>query len=51
MTPTKPPQVGYELTGMGREILGPVRALAGWALGQTARIEAARRRYDGRPVD
>ncbi len=46
MTPTKPPRVEYELTDMGREVLGPVRALAGWALGQADRIEAARKRYD-----
>ncbi len=46
VTPTKPPRVEYELTDMGREVLGPVRALAGWALGQADRIEAARRRYD-----
>lgn len=48
LTPTKPPQVDYGLTDMGREVLGPVRALAGWALGQIKRIEAARRRYDER---
>ena len=46
VTPTKPPQVDYGLTDMGREVLGPVRALAGWALGQLGRIEEARRRYD-----
>ena len=48
LTPTKPPQVDYGLTDMGREVLGPVRALAGWALGQINRIEEARRRYDER---
>ena len=46
--PTKPVRVDYALTDMGREVLGPVRALAGWALGQTERIEQARRRYDTR---
>lgn len=50
VTPVKPPQVNYDLTDMGREVLGPVRALAGWALGQTERIEQARRRYDERAV-
>ena len=49
--PTKPPQVDYNLTDMGREVLGPVRALAGWALGQAGRIEEARRRYDDHIVD
>ena len=46
VTPTKPLQVDYDLTDMGREVLGPVRALAGWALGQAERIKEARRRYD-----
>ena len=45
-TPTKPPRGDYDLTDMGREVLGPVRALAGWALGQVHRIEEARKRYD-----
>ncbi len=48
MTPTKPPRVDYALTDMGREVLGPVRALAGWALGQADRINKAKRRYDAR---
>ena len=51
MTPTKPPRVDYGLTGMGGEVLQPVRALAGWALGQAERIEEARRRYDARIAD
>ena len=46
VTPLNPPRVDYGLTEMGREVLGPVRSLAGWALGQTERIEQARRRYD-----
>ena len=48
---TKPPQVDYNLTDMGREVLGPVRALAGWALGQAERIKEARRRYDEHTID
>ena len=51
VTPTKPPRVDYDLTDMGREALGPVRALAGWALGQTERIQQARRRFDARAAD
>ena len=50
MTPSNPPQVEYDLTDMGREVLEPVRALAGWALGRLARIEEARRRFDARPA-
>ena len=48
VTPTTPARVDYALTAMGREVLGPVRALAGWALSQTERIAEARRRYDAR---
>ena len=44
--PTTPPRVDYALTDMGREILVPVRALAGWVMGRTDRIELARQRYD-----
>ncbi len=51
VTPTKPPRVDYDLTDMGREVLGPVRALAGWALGQAERIEQARLRYDERAAN
>ena len=51
VTPTKPPRVDYDLTNMGCEVLGTVRALAGWALGQAERIEQARRRYDGQVAD
>ncbi len=43
VTPTKPSRVDYELTDLGREVLGPVRALAAWALAQTGRIDEARR--------
>ncbi len=51
VTPARPPRVKYGLTDMGREVLGPVRALAAWALGQAERIEQARRRYDERMTD
>ena len=49
--PGKPPQVDYDLTDLGREVLGPVRALAGWALGQAERIREARERYDAQTGD
>lgn len=38
----KPPQVEYALTNLGREFLEPVRALADWALKNSARMDAAR---------
>lgn len=46
--PGKVPCVDYALTDMGREVLGPVRALAVWALGQTERIRSAQYSYDQR---
>lgn len=45
--PTIPPRVDYELTDLGRELLGPVRALGEWARLNIDRINAARERYDG----
>ncbi len=46
VTLTVPPRVDYALTDMGREVLGPVRTLARWALAQNDRIESARKRFD-----
>ncbi len=42
VTPTKPPQVEYALTDLGREFLIPVRSLAEWVVANAARIDAAR---------
>ena len=47
-TPTNPPGVHYRLTPLGREVLGPVRALATWALSRMETIQSARVRYDAR---
>lgn len=44
---TVPPRVDYELTGLGRELLVPVKALALWARENIERIDAARARFDG----
>jgi DNA-binding HxlR family transcriptional regulator len=46
--PTIPPHVEYELTGLGRDLLIPVKALADWALANRVRIAESRRRFDGR---
>jgi DNA-binding HxlR family transcriptional regulator len=46
VTPTVPPQVEYELTDLGRELLVPVAALADWTAANTGRIVAARAAYD-----
>ena len=51
VVPTVPPQVGYELTDLGRELLVPVLALAEWTKHNTPRIIAARTDYDARMED
>jgi DNA-binding HxlR family transcriptional regulator len=45
---TVPPQVEYALTDLGRELRGPVNALAEWTGANTPRIIAARADYDAR---
>ena len=46
-----PPQVEYELTDLGRELLVPVLALAEWTQQHTPRILVARAAYDARVED
>ncbi len=46
--PTIPPQVEYELTEMGHDLLVPVGALGEWARRNQARVERSRQRYDSR---
>jgi DNA-binding HxlR family transcriptional regulator len=48
VVPTVPPQVQYELTDLGRELLVPVLALAQWTKQNTPRILSARAAYDSR---
>ena len=50
VVPTAPPQVQYELTDLGRDLLVPVKALAEWAIANRERLDAARRRFDARGV-
>jgi DNA-binding HxlR family transcriptional regulator len=45
VTPVTPPQVEYELTDLGRELLKPVQGIADWVIANTTRIEAARAAY------
>ena len=45
--PTTPPSVAYALTDLGRDLLMPVKALANWARANQARVEEARRQFDG----
>ena len=46
--PTVPPSVYYALTPLGRTLLEPVAALAGWAQTHYAEICAAREVFDGK---
>jgi DNA-binding HxlR family transcriptional regulator len=46
VTPTSPPRVDYELTGLGRDLLVPVAGLANWTRANRERIESARQRFD-----
>ena len=46
--PVVPPRVEYSLTPLGRTLLVPLVALAGWAGAHTADIDAARAEYDAR---
>ena len=46
VTPTIPPRVDYELTGLGRSLRGPVTALADWALANIEAVHEAQHRFD-----
>lgn len=46
--PTIPPRVDYALTGLGRDLLVPVGALADWARKNQARVDDAREQFDRR---
>ncbi|MER7279260.1 helix-turn-helix domain-containing protein [Dactylosporangium sp. NPDC000244] len=43
-----PPRVEYTLTAMGRSLLPPALALAGWAMEHVPHIEASRAAYEDR---
>jgi DNA-binding HxlR family transcriptional regulator len=49
--PTTPPQVEYELTPLGRDLLAPVGALADWARANQARVDEARKKFDQRGIN
>ncbi len=46
--PTRPPQVEYALTDLGRSLLAPVAVLAVWAHGHRAEVQHARDTFDGK---
>jgi len=48
VTPTVPPRVDYELTELGRDLLGPVTAIADWAARNYTRVVQAQRDFEVR---
>jgi DNA-binding HxlR family transcriptional regulator len=46
VTPSTPPRVDYELTELGRSLLGPVSELSAWALNNRSDIQKARTAFD-----
>ena len=46
VTPTIPPRVDYELTGLGHSLLKPITGLSDWALANVAAIHAAQASFD-----
>jgi DNA-binding HxlR family transcriptional regulator len=43
---TIPPKVVYELTGLGRSLIEPLKVLKGWAVENQAAIDIARIAFD-----
>jgi len=48
VTPATPPRVDYALTELGHSLRGPIDALAGWAVANERRVDAARDAFDAR---
>ncbi len=46
VTPTIPPRVDYELTGLGQSLQKPICGLASWAHQNVEAIHTAQARYD-----
>jgi DNA-binding HxlR family transcriptional regulator len=46
VTPSIPPRVDYELTELGRSLVGPLHGLELWALAHVEDIHAAHDRFD-----
>jgi len=47
---TRPPQVDYELTPLGRTLLDAAQALLAWADAHLEEVDAARVAYDARAL-
>ena len=48
MYPTIPPRVDYELTKLGKTLMGPLQSLYGWAVKHRPAILAARTKFEER---
>ncbi len=48
VSPSIPPRVDYELTGMGRSLAGPVKILGDWAFENLTSIAGAQESYDSK---
>jgi DNA-binding HxlR family transcriptional regulator len=44
--PEVPPRVEYEITSLGRSLLGPMQGLVGWVATNWERVKKARSRFD-----
>jgi len=49
--PTVPPKVEYELTPLGRSLIGPLCTLIGWAQSNQAGIKRAQKAFDDTDAD
>ncbi|WP_072058754.1 winged helix-turn-helix transcriptional regulator [Enterobacter bugandensis] len=47
--PSIPPRVEYELTPLGRTLMGPVMTLIDWSLIHQGEVEKARSEYESQP--
>jgi DNA-binding HxlR family transcriptional regulator len=45
VTPSIPPRVDYELTDLGRDLQGPLKAIGQWATANRSRVLDARQQY------
>ena len=48
VTPSTPPRVDYELTGLGHSLAHAVQALGDWARAHRTEVERARQSFDGK---
>ena len=46
VTPSIPPRVDYELTDLGKSLLGPICGLVSWSMDNVGAIHEAQARYD-----